>query len=136
MKRDTPALTPSQIHRGLAFYMGIFSGFVDREQAKRMGFTGVMDITGTGGGAWSIQVDHGSCCVSEGRPAHADLVMRQSPETFVKTLAEMHNPMIAMLTGKIKVRGFRNLGTFGKLFHPPALNQPLDYNPTPVETLK
>jgi putative sterol carrier protein len=99
-------------------------------------FTGVMDITGPGGAAWAIQVAHGTCCVSEERPAHADLVMTQSPETFVKTLAEMHNPMIAMLTGKIKVRGFRNLGTFGKLFHPPALNQPLDYNPTPIETLK
>jgi hypothetical protein len=136
MKRDTPALTPSQIHRGLAFYMSIFAGFADREQAKKVNFTGVMDITGPGGAAWAIQVAHGTCCVSEERPAHADLVMTQSPETFVKTLAEMHNPMVAMLTGKIKVRGFRNLGTFGKLFHPPALDQPLDYNAIPVETLK
>lgn len=136
MKRDTPTLTPSQMHRGLAFYIGVFSGIVDREQAKKTSLTAVMNISGPGGGAWTLQIANGACSVAEGRPEHADLVMTQSPETYVKTLAEMHNPMVAMLTGKIKIRGFRNMGTFGKLFHPPALNQPLDYNPTPAETLK
>ncbi|MEA2526045.1 MAG: hypothetical protein QOF01_4026 [Thermomicrobiales bacterium] len=48
--------------------------------------------------------------------------MTQSPETFVATFARIRNPMLLMLTGKIEVKGFRGLSTFGKLFPPPTAN--------------
>ena len=48
--------------------------------------------------------------------------MTQSPEAFVATLARVKHPILLMLTGKIKVKGYRALGTFGKLFPSPAAN--------------
>jgi hypothetical protein len=55
-------------------------------------------------------------------------VITQSPETFVKTRTGIQKPFLALLTGKIRVRGWRNLGTFGKLF--PIQN--LDFAPSPA----
>jgi putative sterol carrier protein len=91
-----------------------------------------MEFTGPGGGAFTIQVADGSCQVTEGETrAHPDLVMTQSPVTFVKTMNKMHNPMLALMTGKMKVRGMRQMGTFAKLFPPlDDLNTVLE---TPVE---
>jgi hypothetical protein len=48
----------------------------------------------------------------------------------------IQNPVLAMLTGNIKVRGLGSMGTFGKLFHPPTPNQTLDYTPIPIAMLK
>jgi hypothetical protein len=52
----------------------------------------------------------------------------QSPETFVRTRTGIENPSLALWTGKIKVRGLRNLRTFEKLFPIKSL----DFAPAPV----
>jgi hypothetical protein len=119
VKRSEPAPPPGLVHRSLGFYLGLMERFLDRERAAGLRFTAVMEFTGPGGGAWTIGVENGMCRVTEGRPERADLVMTQSPETFVATFARIRNPMLSMLTGKIKVKGFRALSTFGKLFPSP-----------------
>jgi hypothetical protein len=98
MKRDRPVPSLSVTHGALAFYMGFFPMTLNRAQAAKTPFTLVMEFTGLGGGAWTVRVADGACTVREERAPQADLVMMQSPETFLKTLAEMHNPMVAMLT--------------------------------------
>jgi putative sterol carrier protein len=98
--------------------------------------TVVMELTGPGGGTWTVRVADDTCQISEGRLTSADLVMTQSPETLVKTMTGIQNPVLAMLTGNIKVRGLGSMGTFGKLFHPPTPNQILDYTPIPIAMLK
>jgi len=104
---------------------------MDREQASQTRLTTVMEFSGQGGGVWTLHVANGTCHVSEGRAAYADLVIIQSPETFVKTRTGIENPTLALWTGKIKVRGLRNLGTFEKLFPIKSL----DFAPTPLEAL-
>jgi len=59
-----------------------------------------------------------------------DLMIVQSPETFVKTRTGILNPTLALWTGKIQVQGLRNLGIFEKLF--PITS--LDFAPSPRET--
>ena len=61
----------------------------------------------------------------------ADLVIIQSPETFVRTRTGIENPTLALWMGKIKVRGLRNLGTFEKLFPIKSL----DFAPAPIGML-
>src|SRR5260370_35718934 len=89
-----------------------------------------MELSGPGGGVWTMHVADGICRVSEGRAVHAELVIIQSPETFVRTRTGIENPTLALWTGKIKVRVSRNLGTFEKLF--PITS--LDLAPAPVKT--
>jgi hypothetical protein len=119
LKRSEPVLPATLVHQSLGFYLGLMERFLDQERAAGIRYTAVMEFTGFGGGAWTIRVENGHCRVSEGHAEKADLVMTQSPETFVATFARIRNPMLLMLTGKIKVKGFRALSTFGKLFPAP-----------------
>ena len=128
MKCNTPALSPEQNQRALSYFMASFAENVDRTQATQTRLTVVMEFSGSGGGTWTLHVGGGTCRVSKGRPVCADLVITQSPETFVKTRTGIQKPFLARLSGKIKVRGWRNLGTFGKLF--PI--QSLDFAPSPT----
>jgi putative sterol carrier protein len=132
MKCIAPTPSPKQTHRALSYFMASFARNLDREQAaEQPGFTAVMEFSGSGGGAWTLDVAGGTCHASEGRAARADLVMIQSPETFVKTRTGIEHLRLAMLAGKIKVHGLRNLGTFEKLFPIKSL----DFAPAPAGTL-
>jgi hypothetical protein len=118
LKRSTPVLSASATYGALGFYLSFMPFMLDRKRAAGVDFTAVMEMTGPGGGAWSYHVKDGACTFSEGRAGHPDLVMTQSPETFIKTFAHIHNPMVAILKRQIRVRGLRKLPTFGKLFPP------------------
>ncbi len=128
LRRSTPLPSPTTVHGALAFYANMLRMLANPEEAKRTSLTTVMEFEGPGGGAWTIRVAGGTVSVAEERASQADLVMTQRPETFVKTLNQMHNPMVAMVTRKIKVRGLRNMSKFGKLFSEPkpdAVLEPL-----------
>ena len=131
MKCTTIKPGPAQTHHALSYFMASFALNMDRERARQVRLTTVMEFSGQGGGVWTLHVANGACHISEGRAAHADLVIIQSPETFVKTRTGIENPTLALWTGKIKVRGLRNLGTFEKLFPIKSL----DFAPAPQETL-
>jgi putative sterol carrier protein len=127
MKCNAPTPSSAQTHRALSYFMASFAQNMDREQAKQMRLTTVMEFSGPGGGAWTLHVAGGTCRVSEGRAVQADLLIIQSPETFVKTRTGIENPTLALWKGKIKVRGLRNLRTFEKLFPIKSL----DFAPAP-----
>jgi hypothetical protein len=58
--------------------------------------------------------------------------MTQAPETFVKTLAKMHNPVLAMLRRQVRVHGLRKMNTFAKLMPRPGdgdLSLPVNLTP-------
>jgi putative sterol carrier protein len=127
MKCITPTPSPKQTHRALSYFMTSFARNLDRQKAVQTSFTAVMEFSGAGGGAWTLHITGGTCRVSEGRAAQPDLLLSQSPETFVKTRTGMQKPVLALLSRKIKVRGLRKLGTFEKLF--PIRS--LDFAPAP-----
>ena len=132
MKCTAPKPSPVQTRHALSYFMASFAQNMDREQARQMCLTTLMEFSGSGGGVWTLHVENGACHVSEGRAAHADLVIIQSPETFVKTKTGIQNPILALLTGSIKVRGWRKLQTFEKLFPVKSL----DFAPTTEGTLQ
>ncbi len=129
LHRDEPIESPDVTREAISFYLNILPMMMDRQAAAGKQFTAVMEITGRGATVRTYQVDDGACQILTERAENPDLVMSQSAETFVKTLNKMHNPMLAMLTGKIKVKGIRKMGTFGKLFAEPPLDKVIS---TPV----
>ena len=132
MKCETLVPDTAQTHRALSYFMASFAQNLDRGRAARTRFTAVMEFTGPGGGAWTLDVAGGVCYVSEGRAAYADLVMMQSPETFVETRTGIEDLWLALLQGKIKVCGTSNLATFEQLFPIKSL----DFAPLPLNMLK
>jgi hypothetical protein len=124
--RSDIKLPESVCHSSVAGYVGLMGSMVDRAAAHRIGhFTMVMDMPGYAGGAWTIRVADGGAAVTEERATAADLVMTLSTDTFMTMFKKVQNPLLLMLTGKIRVRGFAKMGTFGKLFPDPQLDAPL-----------
>ena len=114
------------VHVGVGSYVRLMGLMLDRQAAARVGaFTMVMEMPGHGGGAWTLRVADGACRVTEERAARADLVMTMSTDTFMAMFKKVSNPMLLMLTRKIRVRGFSRMGTFGKLFPQPKLDAPM-----------
>jgi hypothetical protein len=84
--------------------MSFFQGMARVDTLKKP-FTFTTEFTGPGGGPWTFHAADGRCTLSERRVQPADLVMTQTPETFIKTFAHVHNPMLAMVTRQVRVRG-------------------------------
>jgi hypothetical protein len=118
--RRGPLPSHSATHRTLGFFMDFMPRFADAAEVAKGPFTIVMAFTGPGGGAWTIRAADGAVSTTEGATPDPDLTLTQSPETFEKTHSKLTNPMILMLTGQIKVKGWRNMGRFGKLLAVPG----------------
>ncbi len=120
-----PLPEPETVKKALAFYMGFLGTIYNKKEAQKVKkFTAVMDFKDAG--PWTFKISKGQCQVSKGKSSKADLIMSQTSETFLKTFAKMQSPLIAMLTGKIKVTGFKNMATFGKIFAEPKLDQEIE----------
>jgi putative sterol carrier protein len=63
-----------------------------------------------------MRVRDGVCTAEPGGDAKADMVMTQSTDSFMKMFLGMQNPMLALLTRKIRVKGLMRMGRFAKLF--------------------
>jgi putative sterol carrier protein len=56
-------------------------------------------------GRWLVEVHDGGVAVTENPTGGADVTFRMSAETFDRLLAGKQNPMVAYMTGKLKVDG-------------------------------
>ncbi len=115
-----PEFTPALDHDGVDFYLRLLPIFLETQAAARVGsFTMRWDITGPGGGVWTIRVADAKAWLEEKPTQAADLTLSMSPTTFLLLFKNIANPLALILTRKIRVRGFRKMRTFGKLFPPP-----------------
>jgi hypothetical protein len=114
-ERALPELHAATTH-ALGDLMGFFPVLLDRVQAEQIGLMLAMVFSGPGGSTWTVRVDNGACTVSEGQAAQADLLVTQSPESFMKTRLALHDPVAAIQSGEIAVQGSEHLGAFAALF--------------------
>ncbi|HEU5098805.1 MAG TPA: DinB family protein [Roseiflexaceae bacterium] len=127
LNKDRPIPSQAITHTSLGFFLGMLPMMISRDKMRARPFTAVMSIGGPGGGDWTVRIADGTCNVTEQRDGKADIVMtHRDAETFITTMRGMQNPMLAMLTGKIRVRGFHNMGRFGTLFAEPKPDQVLE----------
>jgi hypothetical protein len=104
------------MHAALGDLMSFFPLRLNRMQAEQIRFTLSMNFSGPGGGSWTVWLADGACAVSERHAARADLVLAQSPDCFMKTCLELHDPMAAVENEEISVQGVEYLDIFARLF--------------------
>ena len=75
----------------------------DKEQIRDLDHTYLIDITGSG--RWLVTVRGGEVTVTDEAEEAADVTFRMSTETFERIQARKQNPMVAYMTGKLKVSG-------------------------------
>ena len=124
--RSGPVPGAGATHRTLAFFMALMPRYGSREEMAKGPFTAVMAFTGPGGGAWTIRVRDGQIWSSEGAAPDAELTITQSAETFEKQHSKMANPLWLMLSGRLRVKGFKSMGRFGKIMHMPGPDTPVE----------
>lgn len=61
------------------------------------------DISGDGGGTYTLKIENGSISVLEGLQGEAKSAIRSSDKVFNELLTKETNPMMAVMTGKLKV---------------------------------
>ena len=87
---------------------------VDAEEIKDLSGRIQFSLTGQGGGEWGVVLGDGKVRVSQGMMAAPELTVKTSTEVAEKLLRGSLNPMMAFMTGKIKISGDMALGM--KLF--------------------
>lgn len=62
-------------------------------------------LTGAGGGRWFVEIRNGRCTVTTGDGPHPDAVLEASATDYLKILNGEMNKVVALLRGKLRVRG-------------------------------
>jgi putative sterol carrier protein len=88
------------------------------DQAKQVGATFQMSISGDGGGEWFIDLKSDPPSATAGNPGGADCTIKISAEDFQKLHENPQaNGMQLFFAGKLKLQGNQMLGMkLGKLF--------------------
>lgn len=120
-KQGAPDLPAAVNHAALSFYMALMQAFANPAALGGKSLTVSYDFGAAG--AWTIAVQESGARLSEGAAATADVTMKTDPVYFTALLTKARNPMLLMLTRKIKVNGLRNMGRMGKVFAEPAPDQ-------------
>jgi Putative sterol carrier protein len=85
-------------------------GMVDAEDIKDLNGRIQFSLTGQGGGEWGVVLDDGKVSVNQGMMTESQLTVKTSTEIAEKLLSGKLNPMMAFMTGKIKITGDVALG--------------------------
>ena len=95
----------------------LFNSMPARFQAEKAAGTAMgilFDLSGDGGGQWFVNIADGQLAVSEGAPASTpSATVKMTTEDFQALSSGSLNPMMAFMTGKLKVDG--SMGTAMKL---------------------
>lgn len=123
LSRSGPLPRPETTHLALDGFMRHFPMSITKSVASPFRVRFVFERPG--GGAWLISAHDFACEVAEDTSTPADLTMTMTPRTWTLMWNQMTNPLLLMLTRRIKVSGLMKLGTFGRVFAPPGPNTPL-----------
>ena len=74
------------------------------------------DLEGDGGGQYTITVADQKVIVSDGLQGDPKCVVRATGENFIKLATGELNPMMAILTGKVKISNQGEMLRYAKIF--------------------
>ena len=74
------------------------------------------DLEGDQGGQYTVKVEGGKVIVSDGLSGEPSCVIRAQEENFAKLIHGDLNPMMAVLTGKIKISNQGEMLRYAKIF--------------------
>jgi putative sterol carrier protein len=78
------------------------------EDAGDMNANVVFDLSGEGGGKWTVSIANGECSVAEGATEDATSTIMMDAEDYVKMTSGELNAVTAFMMGQIKVEGDLN----------------------------
>ena len=101
-------------------YFNDLAAYFVPAKAKNADFTYWFEITGDGGGDYTVQVKDGAMTVTEGKAEEAHTHYRVAAEHYIKIINGKMNGRMAVLTGKMKVNGNIKAAMAMQKFLPPG----------------
>lgn len=95
----------------------LIMGFPQRVNPEALGDKETVfhfNISGDGGGEFTVDLKNGTATVTEGMVGEAKCVISTSSDTFVGIMEKTQNAMMAFTFGKIKVTNVAELMKFAK----------------------
>lgn len=89
----------------------IFANITERfsaDKAAGMNMTIAFNLSGDNGGQWAVQVKDGSANVVEGEVDSPTATINMTADDYVAMTTGKLNPMMAFMSGKVKVDGDLN----------------------------
>lgn len=74
------------------------------------------DLSGDGGGQVTLKLEDGEMKAAEGLEGDAKCVVKADAENFMKVVKGDLNPMMAVLTGKLKISNQGEMLKYAKMF--------------------
>ena len=74
------------------------------------------DLEGEGGGQYTVNVENGKANATDGLSGEPSCVIRATNENFMKLINGDLNPMMAVLTGKVKISNQAEMLRYAKIF--------------------
>ena len=84
------------------------AGNFNAEKAGDLNASVVFDLAGDGGGAWTVTIADGKCDVQEGAADSPTATIKMAASDYEAMTSGKLNPMMAFMSGKIKVDGDLN----------------------------
>ena len=84
-----------------------------KDVAAKINALYLFDLNGDGGGKWFVQVKSGELEVGQGERPNPDVTLVAAAKDYVEIAEGRMNAMLAMATGKFKIKG--NMGLAMKL---------------------
>ena len=124
--RRHDAVPEAATRNAIEGYLTFMAASADASRAGDKPFVLVMDFTGPAGGPYAVRVEDGKGRLVRGAASDASLTFRLDPIVFnTVMIRRMQNPMLAMLTGKIRVKGLSRMPLMQKVFSPPSPDKQL-----------
>ncbi|MEO9177298.1 MAG: SCP2 sterol-binding domain-containing protein [Gaiellales bacterium] len=86
----------------------LFASLPDRFRSERAGdlhASYAFELSGEGGGMWTVHVADGALHVTDGADPAADVSLRASADDWMAIVEGRKDPQLAFLTNKLKVSG-------------------------------
>lgn len=93
--------TPADIFNNIASRL-------DPQKAAGVNMSVAFELSGDDGGAWTVQVKDGQVDVSEGLEDGTAATIKMDAQDYVDMTSGKLNPMMAFMSGKVKVDGDLN----------------------------
>ena len=74
------------------------------------------DLDGEGGGQYTVQAEGGELKVLDGKVGEPKCTVKTEADRFMKLIRGEGNPMMAVMTGKVKISNTGELLKYAKLF--------------------
>jgi putative sterol carrier protein len=76
-----------------------------KEAAKGLNATYQFDLSGDGGGKWSISIKDEQCEVKEGQAPSPNITLTMTAKDYLDMINGKLNGQMAFMTGKLKISG-------------------------------